>query len=155
MGDLLALSSVDRTDWLDRASYHQVKGEVDLAHGRSAEALKQFEISAGLRGADAYSIESMAHAYSKMKNFALAEKKYEELIQRSELGTEGQQYSILAYYELGKIHEQNGERDKAAERFRSFLSIWKDADPDLPPVRDSRARLARLESPERAGASIK
>ncbi len=64
---------------------------------------------------------------------------------------------LLDAYELapalkrsGELYEAKGDRAKAADRYRRFVDLWKDADPELQPgVREVRARLARLstESP--------
>jgi len=38
-----------------------------------------------------------------------------------------------------------GNTEKAAEHFRAFIALWKNADPELQPrVADARKRLARL-----------
>jgi tetratricopeptide (TPR) repeat protein/TolB-like protein len=45
----------------------------------------------------------------------------------------------------GELYEAKGDRAKAAERYRRFVELWKDADPELQPgVREVRARLGRL-----------
>ena len=64
---------------------------------------------------------------------------------------------LLDAYELapalkrsGELYEARGDRAKAADRYRRFVDLWKNADPELQPgVREVRARLARLstESP--------
>ncbi|NIT51973.1 MAG: tetratricopeptide repeat protein [candidate division Zixibacteria bacterium] len=48
------------------------------------------------------------------------------------------------HYKLAKLYEQKDWPEKAMERYEKFLSIWKDADEDLPELIDARARLARL-----------
>ena len=45
----------------------------------------------------------------------------------------------------GELYEARGDRVKAADRYRRFVELWKDADSELQPgVREVRARLARL-----------
>ncbi|MFL5516744.1 MAG: hypothetical protein ACJ8DJ_11345, partial [Gemmatimonadales bacterium] len=45
----------------------------------------------------------------------------------------------------GELSEAKGDRAKAADRYRRFVDLWKNADPELQPgVRDVRARLAKL-----------
>jgi hypothetical protein len=45
----------------------------------------------------------------------------------------------------GELYEAKGDRAKAADCYRRFVELWKDADPELQSgVREVRARLARL-----------
>jgi len=45
----------------------------------------------------------------------------------------------------GELYEAKGDRAKASDRYRRFVDLWKDADPELQPgVREVRARIARL-----------
>jgi tetratricopeptide (TPR) repeat protein len=46
---------------------------------------------------------------------------------------------------LGQIYESKGNAAKAAEHYRAFVELWKNADPELQPrVAEVRQRLARL-----------
>ena len=46
---------------------------------------------------------------------------------------------------LGELHESRGDSAAAAKYYRRFVTLWKDADPDLQPaVEDVRRRLSRL-----------
>ena len=47
---------------------------------------------------------------------------------------------------LGELYEARGDRDAAAKYYQRFVTLWKDADPELQPaVADVRQRLLRLE----------
>ena len=49
-----------------------------------------------------------------------------------------------SYYQLGIIHEQQGNTSKARERYEIFLDLWKDAGPGIDEVEDAKKRLAGL-----------
>jgi tetratricopeptide (TPR) repeat protein len=46
---------------------------------------------------------------------------------------------------LGQLYETKGQNDKAAEHYRAFIDLWKNADPELQPrVAAARERLKKL-----------
>jgi tetratricopeptide (TPR) repeat protein len=45
---------------------------------------------------------------------------------------------------FGRIEEARGNREAARKHYRKVLERWPNADPDLPPLVDTKARLARL-----------
>jgi tetratricopeptide (TPR) repeat protein len=46
---------------------------------------------------------------------------------------------------LGQLYEAKGNAEKAAENYRAFIELWKNADPELQPrVKAARDRLAKL-----------
>ncbi|MBI3006071.1 MAG: tetratricopeptide repeat-containing protein [Ignavibacteriales bacterium] len=47
-------------------------------------------------------------------------------------------------YSLGKIYEKKGDKKLAMENYEKFLTLWKEADKDLPELIDAKARLAKL-----------
>ncbi|MCA1826674.1 MAG: tetratricopeptide repeat protein, partial [Myxococcales bacterium] len=48
--------------------------------------------------------------------------------------------------QLGVLLERTGQRKPALEATRRFLDAWAKADPDLPELKDAKARLSRLQS---------
>jgi tRNA A-37 threonylcarbamoyl transferase component Bud32/tetratricopeptide (TPR) repeat protein len=54
---------------------------------------------------------------------------------------------------LGQLYENLGKPDKAAENYRTFIELWKNADPELQPrvaaARQRLAKLAPVEKPNR------
>jgi tetratricopeptide (TPR) repeat protein len=51
---------------------------------------------------------------------------------------------------LGQLYEAKGNAEKAAEHYRAFIELWKNADPELQPrVKAAQERLAKLSPVER------
>jgi eukaryotic-like serine/threonine-protein kinase len=50
----------------------------------------------------------------------------------------------LAHLQLGRALVLSGEKDKARGAYRDFLTLWKDADPDVPVFKQAKAEYARL-----------
>ena len=42
--------------------------------------------------------------------------------------------AVRALAELGALHHQLGERDRAIEYYERFIAAWRDADPRLQPM---------------------
>jgi tetratricopeptide (TPR) repeat protein len=89
-------------------------------------------------------LEPLALAYDKSGDL---EKAREEYMKITALTSGRQHYGDIyarAFYMLGRIAEQQGDKARARENYRKFLDLWKDADPGLPEVPDAKVRLAGL-----------
>ena len=51
----------------------------------------------------------------------------------------------LAHLQLGRAYVVSGDRIKARSAYQDFLAIWKDADPDIPVVKQAKAEYAKLQ----------
>lgn len=73
---------------------------------------------------------------------------YEQLVATPmlEMDMSGQDLTVApALRRLGELYEAKGERDKALDYYGRFVTLWKDADPDLQPiVADVKQRMAAL-----------
>jgi tetratricopeptide (TPR) repeat protein len=52
----------------------------------------------------------------------------------------------LARLQLGRAQKMMGDNASARKSYEEFLSIWKDADPDLPIYRQAKAEYAQLKN---------
>ena len=50
----------------------------------------------------------------------------------------------LAHLQLGRAYAMQGDTVKAREAYQDFLTLWKDADPDIPILRRAKAEYANL-----------
>ena len=51
----------------------------------------------------------------------------------------------VARLQLGRAYTVSGEKIKAKAAYQDFLSLWKDADPDVPILKQAKAEYARLQ----------
>jgi tetratricopeptide (TPR) repeat protein len=129
----------------DRAAVALLRGEVASAEGLHIEANEQFEMAYALRS-DNYYLEALAHGYFASGELDAAEVRYQDITGMKNLGWEGQEPWILSHYYLGRIREDKGDREGAAEYYSRFIDIWKDGDDELLALADARDRLQRLVS---------
>ena len=50
----------------------------------------------------------------------------------------------LAHLQLGRVFAFSGDKTKAKAAYQDFLALWKDADPDIPTLKQAKAQYARL-----------
>lgn len=50
----------------------------------------------------------------------------------------------LAHLGLGRAYAMQGDTAKARAAYQDFLSLWKDADPDIPIFKQAKAENAKL-----------
>jgi tetratricopeptide (TPR) repeat protein len=50
----------------------------------------------------------------------------------------------LAHWRLGRAYASSGDNAKAKSAYQDFLALWKDADEDIPVLKQARAEYARL-----------
>jgi len=137
--------------------YSSLHGEILLAEGKPREAISVLEkrpprilnsLSYGPMLA-AYNLpflqDTLARAYRQKGEIDKAVAEYERLTSFYPKNDAPFLIHPKYHYFLGKLYEQKGLKAKAAERYKRFLNLWKDADPSRPEVEDARKRLASLE----------
>jgi serine/threonine protein kinase/Flp pilus assembly protein TadD len=138
----------------DRRLYEYVIGLVEFEKknyrkavdlfGRASSRLDFEAVGGGTNGDHARYFGGLARADCAAGDLDKARNEFERitLLTTSRLN-DGDIYA-KAFYMLGKIAEQQGDKTRARENYRKFLDLWKDADPGLPEVDDARRRLANL-----------
>jgi len=51
----------------------------------------------------------------------------------------------LAHLQLGRAYTLQGDNAKAKAAYQDFLTLWKDADPDVPILKQAKAEYAKLQ----------
>jgi tetratricopeptide (TPR) repeat protein len=125
-------------------------GMIELEKNNYSKAIEFFKKELPLLSATSSS--RLPHAYStglayyRAGDLENARREYERIVS---LTSGRQAFGDLyakSFYMLGKIYEQQDNKDKAIENYEKFLELWKDADPGFAEVEDARKRLAGLKS---------
>jgi hypothetical protein len=56
-----------------------------------------------------------------------------------------QPIGALAHLGLGRAYVLQGDTAKARTAYQDFLTLWKDADPDIPILKQAKAEYAKLQ----------
>jgi len=51
----------------------------------------------------------------------------------------------LAHLELGRAYALAGDKAKAKAAYQDFLTLWKDAAPDIPTLKEAKSEFAKLQ----------
>ena len=51
----------------------------------------------------------------------------------------------LSYLQIGRAYAMAGDTAKAKAAYQDFLTLWKDADPDIPIYKEAKAEYAKLQ----------
>jgi hypothetical protein len=50
----------------------------------------------------------------------------------------------LAHLQLGRAEAMSGNAEAARTNYQDFLALWKEADPDVPILKQAKAEYAKL-----------
>ena len=145
-------SSKDQAKFL----YDILQGEVLLAESSVEQSIAVLEKASPLgRPPPIQSIllynvpflkDVLARAYRKNGEIDNAIAEYERLITIDPSTKARCLIHPKYHYRLAKLYEQKGWKGKAIEHYQKFLSLWKDANPEITEVEDAKKRLAGLKS---------
>ena len=91
-----------------------------------------------------YPIYVRGLAYLDARQGADAAAEFQKMIDyRGALGTDP--VSALARLQLGRAYALSGDKAKAKAAYQDFLTLWKDADPDIPILKQAQAEYAKLQ----------
>jgi tetratricopeptide (TPR) repeat protein len=121
----------------ERRSYDYYLGSLALHEGQAGEAISHFQ--AALRhlppssGQDLYE-DCLANAYLELGRLDQAIQEYERVLRLNPNYPAGQ-------YHLAQAYQQMGQLAQARTAYERFLQTWKNADSDIPEMRDARKQL--------------
>ncbi|MDQ2948329.1 MAG: tetratricopeptide repeat protein [Acidobacteriota bacterium] len=83
-------------------------------------------------------------AYLKAHQRVEAAAEFQKIIDRRSIVV-SDPIGALAHLQIGRAFLMSGDTAKAKTAYRDFLTLWKDADRDIPVFKETQAEYARLQ----------
>jgi hypothetical protein len=87
-------------------------------------------------------VRGLAYLAAHQANEAAAE--FQKIIDRRSIVV-SDPIGALAHLQLGRALELTGDVTRAKTAYQDFLTLWRDADPDIPIFKQAKAEYARLQ----------
>jgi serine/threonine protein kinase/lipopolysaccharide biosynthesis regulator YciM len=128
--------------------YFDLIGYIELYKNALAKAIQYFEQAVSMDPSpeiakDTDLLDDLGSAYFKHGDMEKARQTYEKINFQLSSKWNGDVY-VKSFFMLGRIAEQQGDKVEAADHYRKFLDLWKDADPGIREVEEAKKRLAAL-----------
>ncbi|MGB2592620.1 MAG: tetratricopeptide repeat protein [Candidatus Acidiferrum sp.] len=125
---------------------HLLEGEIAMSLGQHDKAIDLLKES-DKENRTGLSVEALAHAYQQSGEIDEAVATYEKMLGLTDLplGWEPQQRWLEARYFLALDYSSRGDKQKARETLAALLNLWKDADSNLPLLKQAQAEYAKLQ----------
>ena len=91
-----------------------------------------------------YPIYARGQAYLAARQGAEAAREFQKILDHPGIMV-GDPIGVLAHLQLGRAYAVQGDEAKAKAAYQDFLTLWKDADPDIPVLKQARAEFAKLQ----------
>jgi eukaryotic-like serine/threonine-protein kinase len=129
-----------------------IKAAIELNAGHSAQALVFLEAAAPyelgtpppFQLGTMYPVYMRGEAYLKAGKGQQAAAEFEKLIDHRGIVLNFP-LGALAHLQLGRAHAMAGDSGKARAAYQDFFNLWKDADPDIPILKEAKAEYAKLQ----------
>jgi tetratricopeptide (TPR) repeat protein len=111
---------------------------------KALEAARPFEMGSGPTAPiDFWALYLRAEAYSNLHDAAKAVGEYQRIADHRGLSPTSPLY-VLARLGAARAAAQGGDAAKARTAYQDFFAFWKDADPDVPVLKQAKAEYEKL-----------
>jgi tetratricopeptide (TPR) repeat protein len=132
-----------------------VRAFLALNHGDPAKAIELLQVAVpyelgqprstqtGFFGA-LYPIYARGQAYLAARQGAEAAREFQKILDHPGIMV-GDPIGVLAHLQMGRAYGMRGDTTKAKAAYQDFLTLWKDADPDIAVLKQAKAEYAKLQ----------
>jgi serine/threonine protein kinase/tetratricopeptide (TPR) repeat protein len=121
----------------------------DIQRNQPAEAIARLESAMPYEwggppsGAVYWPTYIRGEAFLKLRDGVKAAVEYQKILDHRGIAPTSELYS-LARLGVGRAYALQGDTPKARASYQDFFALWKDADPDIPILKEAKAEYAKL-----------
>ncbi|MFY9841928.1 MAG: hypothetical protein WAK23_02395, partial [Terriglobales bacterium] len=130
-----------------------INAALDVGKGNSSQALLHLEVTAPYELAGAgiiihytylYPAYVRGQAYLLSHNGPAAATEFRKLLDHRGM-VRNFVTGALVHLQLVRAYAMTGDTANAKSAYRDFLTLWKDADPDIPRLKEAKAEFGKLQ----------
>jgi eukaryotic-like serine/threonine-protein kinase len=147
------LAKLNPEDTVEQYAYlPEIRAELALAQGTPARSIEEllptvpYELAVTDSGLlpVMYSVYLRGQASLAAKNPAAAILEFRKILDHPGI-VFNESMAVLAHLGLARAYVLQGDTGRAQTAFQDFLTLWKDADPDIPVFQQAKAEYAKLQ----------
>jgi predicted Zn-dependent protease len=122
-----------------------IRGAIELRPGRATEAIERLQAASSYElGGDLLFSYIRGQAYLVARNGNAAAAEFQKLLDHRGI-VRNSPVGALAHLQFGRAYALSGDKTKARAAYQDFFALWKDADPDIPILKEAKAEYAKLQ----------
>jgi hypothetical protein len=128
-----------------------INGSIEVARNNSSQALVDLEPATPYELGDAgafinyvYPAYVRGQAYLLAHQGAAATAEFQKVLDYRGVVTNFVT-GALVHLQIGRAYAMTGDTAKAKAAYQDFFALWKDADPDVPILKQAKAECAKLQ----------
>ena len=125
----------------------EVRAQIALSRNNFLRAIDDLQSAApyelGLDGT-LYPVYVRGEAYLAARRGSKAANEFQKILDHRGI-VANDPIGALAHLGLGRAYAMQGDVAKARAAYQDFLTLWKDADPDIPILKEAKAEYAKLQ----------
>ncbi len=129
-----------------------IRAAAELSHNNPAktvdllQSVSPYELGLPYPFASAtlYPVYVRGQAYLQLHQGEQAASEFHKLVEHR-AAVVNSPLGALAHLQLGRAKAMSGDKEGARAAYQDFLALWKDADPDIPILKEAKAEYAKLQ----------
>ena len=123
-----------------------IQAALELDRGNGARALQLLEITSPYEHSSAlyfFSVYLRGEAYLRTGQGTHAASEFQKVLDNPGI-VDNSIIGVLAHLGLARAYHRAKSTEKARAAYQEFFALWKDADPDIPILKEAKAEYAKL-----------